>query len=38
LVTLRALGCERFQGYLFYKPLESDAIEAALAGPLRLPS
>jgi diguanylate cyclase (GGDEF)-like protein/PAS domain S-box-containing protein len=31
LVTLRALGCERFQGYLFAKPVPADEVPALLA-------
>ena len=31
LVTLRALGCERFQGYLFAKPAPADEVPALLA-------
>ena len=38
LVTLRALGCERFQGYLFYRPLEADQVVTALSAPVPLPN
>ncbi len=30
LKTLRALGCNRFQGYLFSRPVPADQIEALL--------
>ncbi len=35
LVTLRALGCERFQGYLFAKPVPADEVPALLALDVR---
>ena len=35
LVTMRALGCERFQGYLFAKPVPADEVPALLALDVR---
>jgi EAL domain-containing protein (putative c-di-GMP-specific phosphodiesterase class I) len=39
---LRAIGCERGQGYLFAKPLDADRLEmflpqACVGGSLRTP-
>ena len=33
LMTLRALGCDRFQGYLFSKPVPASDIEQMLGSP-----
>jgi EAL domain-containing protein (putative c-di-GMP-specific phosphodiesterase class I) len=33
LMTLRALGCNRFQGYLFSKPVDAEHIQTLLAKP-----
>jgi diguanylate cyclase (GGDEF)-like protein/PAS domain S-box-containing protein len=33
LMTLRALGCDRFQGYLFSKPVMAEQIEHMLGTP-----
>jgi EAL domain-containing protein (putative c-di-GMP-specific phosphodiesterase class I) len=30
LMTLRALGCERFQGYLFSRPIPADQLVSLL--------
>ena len=32
-MTLRALGCERFQGYLFAKPLSAEDVGQVLGRP-----
>jgi EAL domain-containing protein (putative c-di-GMP-specific phosphodiesterase class I) len=31
LMTLRALGCDRFQGYLFSRPIPAEQLEPLLA-------
>jgi EAL domain-containing protein (putative c-di-GMP-specific phosphodiesterase class I) len=33
LMTLRALGCSRFQGYLFSKPVDAEHIQVLLEQP-----
>ena len=33
LMTLRALGCERFQGYLFARPMAAELVEQVFAKP-----